>query len=261
MNLWEELDSCKYDGNEYLVDYLIEIVKDDELSTLEELEEYEENYFADSGMTKEQWVDWYIESFESIPEIDDMTNDEVALRVKQLRAELKVTSDINIKIKNIIMICALLEREVCFVVEAYNLILSGEISLEIIKPKIVKPKRNVVLCGSMKVRDDLLKTALILQSKGYDVLLPEECLSGKNKSIASRAHFERIIDPENSIVLIVNSTKDGVPNYIGANTFAEIAFGYYYNKKIYLLNDIYEPYKEELLGWGVYCLKGNLEDF
>ena len=28
MDLWEELDSCKYGDNEYLVDHLIEVVKD-----------------------------------------------------------------------------------------------------------------------------------------------------------------------------------------------------------------------------------------
>lgn len=260
MNLWEELDACKYDGNEYLVDYLIEIVKDDELNTLEDLENYEENYFKDSNMTKEEWVDWYIESFETIPEIDDLTNDDVALRVKQLRSELKVTTDINIKIKNIIMICALLEREVCFVVEAYNLILSGESSLDIVKPKVVKEKRNIVLCGSMKVKNDIFKTALILQSKGYDVLLPEECISGEEKSIASRKHFDRIVNPDNTIILVVNATRNGIPNYIGANSFAEIAMAFYHNKKIYLLNDIYEPYKDELIGWGVNCLRGELDN-
>lgn len=30
------------------------------------------------------------------------------------------------------------------------------------------------------------------------------------------------------------------------------------NKKVYLLNDIYEPYKDELLGWRVTPLKGDI---
>ena len=33
----------------------------------------------------------------------------------------------------------------------------------------------------------------------------------------------------------------------------------HYNKKIYLLNDIYPPYKDELEGWNVIPLKGNLD--
>ena len=34
---------------------------------------------------------------------------------------------------------------------------------------------------------------------------------------------------------------------------------FYFNKKIYVLNDIYEPYRDELEGWNVVALKGNLE--
>ena len=62
------------------------------------------------------------------------------------------------------------------------------------------------------------------------------------------------------IVVAVNVTKNGIENYIGPNTFAEIAMAFYFNKKIYVLNDIYEPYRDELEGWNVVALKGNLED-
>ncbi len=114
---------------------------------------------------------------------------------------------------------------------------------------------NIVLCGSMKVKDKIFEVKDILEAKGYNVLLPEECIKGLPKKIASRAHLDRVIDSNNQIILIVNSEKNGIKNYIGANTFAEIAFAYYYNKKVYLYDDIYEPYKDELEGWGVIPLK------
>ena len=95
---------------------------------------------------------------------------------------------------------------------------------------------------------------------GYNVLLPVECMQGVQKVIASRAHLNRVIDKENEIILIVNETKNGIENYIGPNSFAEISFGFYYNKRVYVLNDIYEPYKDELIGWGVIPLKGKLEN-
>lgn len=114
---------------------------------------------------------------------------------------------------------------------------------------------NIVLCGSMKVKDKIFEVKDILEAKGYNVLLPEECIKGLPKEIASRAHLDRVIDSNNQIILIVNSEKNGIKNYIGANTFAEIAFAYYYNKKVYLYDDIYEPYKDELEGWGVIPLK------
>lgn len=258
MHFWEELEDCKYGENELLVDYLIEIVKDEGINSLEELQAYEEKYFTDSNMTKEEWVKWYEESFEKIPEIDDMTNDEAALKVKQLRSELSATSDIDIKIKDIVMISALLEKEVCFVVEIYNLIMGDENLPK--KEKNIKDNRNIVICGSMKAKDDILKVSLVLQSRGYDVLLPEECLRGEAKKIASRAHFDRIVNPDNKVILVANIEKDGINNYIGPNTLAEIAMAFYNNKRIYLLNDIYEPYRDELVGWGVICLKGNIDN-
>lgn len=119
--------------------------------------------------------------------------------------------------------------------------------------------KNIVLCGSMKVKDEIVEVGRLLEKKGFNVLLPVECMRGEEKVIASRAHFNRIVDPNNEYVLIVNATKNGIDNYIGPNSFAEIAFGFYHNKKVCLLNDIYEPYEDELIGWKVAPLKGDLD--
>ena len=59
-----------------------------------------------------------------------------------------------------------------------------------------------------------------------------------------------------TVILLVGSVL--VINYIGPNSFAEIAFGFYFNKRVLLLNDIYEPYKDEIVGWNVKCLNGDL---
>jgi len=121
-----------------------------------------------------------------------------------------------------------------------------------------KKKINIVLCGSMKVKDKLIEISNELEKMGYNVLLPVECMQGLEKVIASRAHFDRISNPDNQAILIVNVTKNGIENYIGPNSFAEIAFGFYFNKKVFLLNDIYEPYKDEIIGWNIKCLNGDL---
>lgn len=120
--------------------------------------------------------------------------------------------------------------------------------------------KNIVLCGSMKVKQEIIRIKEELETLGYNVLLPKECMEGLPKVIASRKHFERIITPDNEYILIVNATKNGIENYIGPNSFAEIAFAFYHNKKTYLLNDYYEPYLDELTGWNITPLKGNLED-
>ena len=93
--------------------------------------------------------------------------------------------------------------------------------------------RNIVLCGSMKVKEKIIEVAKELEKMGYNVLLPVECMQGLEKVIASRAHFDRISNPENDTILIVNETKNGIENYIGPNSFAEIAFGFYFNKRVF----------------------------
>ena len=73
-------------------------------------------------------------------------------------------------------------------------------------------------------------------------------------------HFSEIEKSDVDALLIVNETKNNQENYIGANGFAELAFGFYKGKTTFLLNDIYEPYAEELIAWEVIPLKGNLEE-
>lgn len=126
--------------------------------------------------------------------------------------------------------------------------------------KLNSTNKNIVLCGSMKVKNKILEIEHELKEKGYNVLLPKECMEGLPKEVASRAHFKRIIDKENDTILVVNSTKNGISNYIGPNSFAEIAFAFFYNKNIYVLNEYYEPYIDELTGWGVKELHGNIEN-
>ena len=38
-----------------------------------------------------------------------------------------------------------------------------------------------------------------------------------------------------------------------------MAFAFYHNKKVFLLYDVYEPYKDEILGWDVIPLNGNIK--
>lgn len=117
--------------------------------------------------------------------------------------------------------------------------------------------KNIVLCGSMKIKDKIFECGKRLE-KYYNVIYPEEIYKDIPKKEASIKHFDKIIDKNNNIVLIVNEYNHGKENYIGPNSLCEIAFGFYFKKKVYLLNDYYEPYMDELKGWGVIPLKGDL---
>lgn len=118
---------------------------------------------------------------------------------------------------------------------------------------------KIVLCGSKKFIPKFFELENLLKQKNFEVVVPREFIEEIPKKEASLLHFDEINKDNVDALLIVNENKNGVDNYIGANGFAELAFGFYKGRKIYLLNDIYEPYSEELLAWEVIPLKGNID--
>ncbi|MCI9281304.1 MAG: hypothetical protein HFI49_03510 [Bacilli bacterium] len=119
--------------------------------------------------------------------------------------------------------------------------------------------KTIVICGSMKFKDKILEISDKLENLGFKTELPKECMEGLPKEIASRAHFNRIQNKDTDAILVVNCDKGELKNYIGPNSFAEIAFAFYFKKKIFLLQDIYEPYLDELKGWNTIPLNNTLE--
>lgn len=118
--------------------------------------------------------------------------------------------------------------------------------------------KKIVLCGSKKFIPKFFELENVLKEAGANVVVPREFIVDMPKKDASLLHFSEIEKDDVDALLIVNENKNSQENYIGANGFAELAFGFYKGKKIYLLNDIYEPYEEELVAWEVIPLKGDL---
>ncbi len=80
-----------------------------------------------------------------------------------------------------------------------------------------------------------------------------------SKRALSLRYFRRIRSrAATGAILVANYTKGRRTNYIGANTFAEIAVAFSAGKPIYLLNGIYPPLKDELVAWGAIALNGKL---
>ncbi len=125
---------------------------------------------------------------------------------------------------------------------------------------------RIVISGSMQFLNEMEKCRELLEKKGFAVILPKEANRhsitpehfNDYKRFVSKRYFDVIADTNTAILLVVNPDKNGIKNYIGANTFAEIAIAFYFGKKIFLLNDIYGPYSDELLAWGAIPLKNNL---
>lgn len=127
--------------------------------------------------------------------------------------------------------------------------------------------KNIVISGSMQFLEDMKKYSTPIEQKGFRAILPEEddwySIKPEEinayKKMVSQRHFDAIADDNTYAILVVNNFKKGIQNYIGANTFAEIAIAFYFGKKIFLLNDFFEPYADELVAWGAIPLKKNIE--
>ena len=102
---------------------------------------------------------------------------------------------------------------------------------------------KVVICGSKTFTNKCIEIADDLRRININAVVPKEFFVKMVKKEASLLHFSEIEKDDVDALLIVNETKNNIENYIDANTFAELAFGFYKGKKIFLLNDIYESFK------------------
>lgn len=132
----------------------------------------------------------------------------------------------------------------------------------------LKQSKKLVICGSMLFFEEMIKCQQQLRDWGIEAIVPkeenetvrlyneEQFIDFKRK--VSRTYLKKIRDKDTMGVLIYNAEKRGINNYIGANTLVELAMAFTWNRKIFLLNDIYLPLKEELQAWDCICLNGNL---
>ena len=91
--------------------------------------------------------------------------------------------------------------------------------------------KRVVLCGSKRFKDEVLRLGEELKNRVYEAVVPREFIVDMSKKDASMLHFKEISDDRTDAVLVVNETKGDLENYIGANSFAEVAMGFFKRKK------------------------------
>lgn len=133
----------------------------------------------------------------------------------------------------------------------------------------LKTNKRIVLIGSMGVYSNVLQFAAQLNSSGIATIVPEEEDSvvqqlslfdfEQFKRRVSFAYLRKIRDPRTYCVLAINIDRHGILNYIGPNTFAEIAVAFAQSKKIYLIQGVPEAYADELSAWRATALNGNLQ--
>ncbi|MBR3176942.1 hypothetical protein IKF25_03175 [Candidatus Saccharibacteria bacterium] len=131
---------------------------------------------------------------------------------------------------------------------------------------------KICVCCSLSFTDEVKKISNELEKLGHEVLLPNgviidaihqpdfDAVKAKrdNGYDAIRDHFDKI--KESDAVLICNFTKNNVENYIGANTFLEMGFAYYYAKPTYTINPLpdYKYIDDEIKSFDVTVLNGDL---
>lgn len=140
---------------------------------------------------------------------------------------------------------------------------------ELNESKTYDISKRLMICGSMKFYNEMLACRNTLLRKEIEAIIPKDegDLPGEMderafmqfKKRVSSAYLKKIRDSSTKAILVFNKEKNGIKNYIGANTFVEIAMAFAWNREIYILNDIYEPFRDELLAWECKCLKGNLD--
>jgi nucleoside 2-deoxyribosyltransferase len=129
----------------------------------------------------------------------------------------------------------------------------------------------ITICGSIKFMDEMKKAEAKLKKLGHKVLMPvkaegvdywaednKDRVEAKKKFGFIGKHMSKI--EKSDAILVVNVTKKGIKNYIGANTFLEMGFAYYRKKKIFTLNALpNQPYIiDELLTFNPIILNGDL---
>lgn len=106
----------------------------------------------------------------------------------------------------------------------------------------------ICVCGSMTFANNMLEINQELEQKGIRCIIPEEtsqyaadpslkkrhATDAKTKGWFIRDHYKKI--NASHAILVVNPEKNGIANYIGANTFLEIGFAFVLEKKIFLLH-------------------------
>ena len=70
--------------------------------------------------------------------------------------------------------------------------------------------QRIVMCGSMKNKENMCKYADYLRDKGYEVVTPKEFKVEMSKIDSSQLHFNEIANQNTDIILAANDTKNGI---------------------------------------------------
>lgn len=113
---------------------------------------------------------------------------------------------------------------------------------------------TITISGSMKFANKMYEWKQMLEDNGFNVLIPDGAdnfttddgihLSNNSPNTSDKkfkndyikSHYNYIKKSEG--LLVINESKNNIPNYIGGSTFMEMGFAFSLNRDIFLLNPI-----------------------
>lgn len=132
---------------------------------------------------------------------------------------------------------------------------------------------KIGIIGSMQFVEKMLETAERLKDLGHEAVISPLYynLVGKNDEEKEKTKLDNKYNRDAirgfwkemqgaDAVLVLNYDKNGVKNYIGANTFLEIGFAHILGQKIFILNPLpeFEFYRTELEAMRPIIINGDL---
>ncbi len=120
---------------------------------------------------------------------------------------------------------------------------------------------KITIIGNMSFIEKFKEAKEILEQRGNEVIVPEKNpMPEPIPPSVKRKAMEKFNGnlKQSDAILVMNYTKDGKENHIGANTLMEIGMAFILNKKIFVLNPFPEFCKDELEAIEVQLLNGDL---
>lgn len=129
MKIIDELKNKISNENKRIVLELSNIIIDNKITTLEELKQKEDEIFTYNGkvLNEDERIDFCLEMIKySSADYELLSFDEIQ-EYKRLKLELKSPISNNQKIKDLIILFSMTDRDMMFLTEAYDLIVSNKL--------------------------------------------------------------------------------------------------------------------------------------
>lgn len=129
MKIIDDLKNNISNENEKLVFELANIIIDNKITTLEELKKLEDSFFTYNGkvLSDDERINYCLKIIKyNSDDYDLLTVDEIQ-EYKRLKNELQTAISNEQKIKNLILLFSMTDRDMMFLTEAYDLIVSNKL--------------------------------------------------------------------------------------------------------------------------------------